>query len=264
MTDKLQEYSMIYTAATLVDTVNPNASHTTAGKFKDSNDVYEKRVASKFSGLDYRVYYLDSGEQALVTAGILANRFEKRKDETDNRVPKSNYISHNPYFEIGVFKGDSRSNLKNDPSGKIVHADLSPVITSGRTTPKPSAEINKEVRETWQNTDPLKTVKHADVIPIIDITNSSLDGVTDLGNMPNNFIIVESLTKHAQLGADKFIMGRLIALSNTAGSRGVISKANFLDLSQKIVGPVANAAYNPLLAKIRANMDKALYTEQTT
>ncbi|WP_323816493.1 DUF4157 domain-containing protein [Cellvibrio sp. NN19] len=264
MTDKLQEYSMIYTAATLVDTGNPNASHTTAGKFKDSNDVYEKRVASKFSGLDYRVYYLDSGEQALVTAGILANRFENNKDENDTGVGKSGYISHNPYFEIGVFKGDARSNLKKDPSGKIVHADLSPVITSGRNTPKPSAEINKEVRETWQNTDRLKTVKHADIIPIIDITNSSLDGVTGLGNMPNNFIIVESLTKHAQLGADKFIMGRLIALSKTAGSSGVISKTNFIDLSQKIVGPVANAAYNPLLAKIRANMDKALYTEQTT
>lgn len=267
MTDKLQEYSMIYAAATLVDTANPNASHTTAGKFKDSNDVYEKHLASKFSGLDYRVYYLDSGEQALVTAGILANRFEKGKDETStNRTTeKSKYVSHNPYFEIGVFGGAGRSNLEEDPSGKIVHVDLSPVITSSRTTPKPKAEINKTVRETWQNTDTNKTVKHADMIPIIDITNSGLDAVKDLGNMPNNFIIVESLTKHAQLGADKFIMGRLIAMSNTAGtSSGSISKTNFLDLSQKIVGPVANAAYNPLLAKIRANMDKALYTEATS
>ena len=266
LTDKLQEYSMIYTAATLGNTANPNSSHNTAGKFKDGNDAYEKRIASKFSGLDYRVYYLDSGEQALITAGMLANRFQKGKDETDTRVAKSNYISHNPYFEIGVFGGDKRSNLERDDSnGKIVHADLSPVITSGRTTPKSKAAINQEVRETWQNANSGKTVKHADMIPIIDITNSSLDAVTDLGNMPNNFIIVESLTKHAQLGADKFIMGRLIALSKTAGTgSGAISKANFLDLSQKIVGPVSNAAYNPLLAKVRVNMDKALYGEETS
>ena len=212
------------------------------------------------------MYYLDSGEQALITAGMLANRFQKGKDETDTSVAKSNYISHNPYFEIGVFGGDKRSNLERDDSnGKIVHADLSPVITSGRTTPKSKAAINQEVRETWQNANSGKTVKHADMIPIIDITNSSLDAVTDLGNMPNNFIIVESLTKHAQLGADKFIMGRLIALSKTAGTgSGAISKANFLDLSQKIVGPVSNAAYNPLLAKVRVNMDKALYGEETS
>lgn len=264
MTDKLQEYAMLYTASTLGDTTNPNASHTTPGKFKDTNDTYEKRLASKFSGLDYRVFYLDSGEQALVTAGILANRFDKGKDASDTRVAKSDYINRNPYFEISVFGGDKRSNLQSSGTGNIVHADLSPVITSGRTTPKPKAETDQSIKRTWQ--DEHGTVNKASMIPIIDITNSSLDAITDLGNMPSNFIIVESLTKHQQLGADKFIMGRLIALSNTAGtaSTGTLTKTNFLDLAQKVVGPVANAAYNPLLAKVRANMDKALYTEETS
>lgn len=264
MTDKLQEYSMLLSATTLDNTANPNSSHTTPGKFKDTEDVYEKKIISKLSATDYRVFYLDSGEQALVVAGILANRFQKGKDENDRIVSKSKYISKNPYFEIGVYGGDKRSNLEKDEtgnSGKIVHADLSPVITEGRTTPKPKSETQTEVKRTWQDTT--GDVNKRDVIPIIDITNSSIDDAVNLGKMPDNFIIVESLTKHQQLGADKFIMGRLVAVSNTEGTKTPHSlvKTNFLDLAQKIVGPVANEAYNPLLSKIRANMDKALYSD---
>ncbi|MCW5618353.1 MAG: hypothetical protein KIS65_03960, partial [Nitrosomonas sp.] len=178
-------------------------------------------------------------------------------------VRKSKYISRNPYFEIGVFGGDKRSNLEKDTSGKIVHADLSPVITAGITAPKPQSEIRKEIKDTWQDSRGDIASGKADVIPIIDITNSSIDAVVNLGKMPHHFIIVESLTKHQQLGADKFIMGRLIAVSDTKGTEGsnVLVKTNFLDLAQKIVGPVANEAYNPLLSKIRANMDKVLYTD---
>ncbi|SEQ89838.1 hypothetical protein SAMN05421690_100354 [Nitrosomonas sp. Nm51] len=264
MTDKLQEYAMLLSAATLDNTVNPNISHTTPGKFKDTDDLYEKKVISKLNAADYRVFYLDSGEQALVAAGILANRFQQGKDESDTKVEKSEYISKNPYFEIGVFGGDRRSNLEKSDTGKIVHADLSPVITEGRTTPKPKSETQTEVKRTWQ--DAKGDVNKRDVIPVIDITNSSIDEAVNLGKMPDNFIIVESLTKHQQLGADKFIMGRLIAVSNTEGTKTPhpLVKTNFLDLAQKIVGPVANEAYNPLLAKIRANMDKALYSDDLT
>ena len=262
MTDKLQEYTMLYTAATLAAPVNPNQDHTQPGKFKDTGNVYEQKVLSKLGATDHRIFYLDSGEQALIVAGMLANRFQQGKDETDKNVPKSLYVNRNPYFEIGVFGGDRRSNLENDDvNGKIVHADLSPVITEGITRPKPKADTRTEVRRTWQS-DAGAVVKK-DVIPIIDVTNSSMDEVKSLGNMPDNFIIVESLTKHEQLGADKFIMGRLIAVSNTLGTqgRGALVKTNFLDLAQKIVGPVANNAYNPLLAQIRSNMDKALYSD---
>lgn len=263
MTDKLQEYAMLLSATTLDNTTNPNSDHTTPGKFKDTNDVYEKKVISKLSATDYRVFYLDSGEQALVIAGMLANRFQQGKDESNSRVSRSQYISKNPYFEIGVFGGDRRSNLEKDESGnsgKIVHADLSPVITEGRTRPKPKSETQTEVKRTWQ--DAKGDVNRRDVIPIIDITNSSIDEAVNLGKMPDSFIIVESLTKHQQLGADKFIMGRLIAVSNAEGTKdpNKLVKTNFLDLAQKIVGPVANEAYNPLLAKIRANMDRALYS----
>ncbi|WP_166507353.1 DUF4157 domain-containing protein [Nostoc sp. 106C] len=261
MTDKLQEYSMLYTATTLNSTVNPNADHTESGKFKDDTDVYEKNVISKLTATDYRVFYLDSGEQALITAGILANRFQKHTDENTKNVEKSEYINKNPYFEISVFGGDKRSNLTSNASGNIVHSDLSPVITEGITAPKPKTDTQNEVKRTWQDSN--GDVIKSDMIPIIDITNSSIDDVVSLGKMPNNFIIVESLTKHQQLGADKFIMGRLIAVSNTKGTEGnnPLDKTNFLDLAQKIVGPVSNEAYNPLLAKIRANMDKALYSD---
>jgi hypothetical protein len=261
MTDKLQEYTMLYTAATLEPAVNPNADHTKAGKFKNTGDAYESKVVSKLAAADYRIFYMDSGEQALITAGILANRFQKNADETTDKVAKSTYINRNPYFEVGVYKGDRRSNLENDnANGTIVHSDLSPVITSGRTTPKPKAEIQNETKTTWQAPD--GRVNKPTIIPIIDITNSSIDEVRSLGAMPNNFIIVESLTKHEQLGADKFIMGRLIAVSNAQGTQGLnpLVKTNFLDLAQKIAGPVSNEAYNPLLSQIRVNMDKALYS----
>lgn len=261
MTDKIQEYAMLVAAASLNDTVNPNKDHLIPGKFKDDTDSFESMLAKKLNPADYRVFYLDSGEQALITAGILANRFQKGKDESDKVVAKSQYISHNPYFEVGVFGGDRRSNLERDDiGGTIVHADLSPVVTSGITAPKPKDEIHEGVKRTWQNEG--GDVEKPDIIPIIDITNSTVDEVVSLGNMPNNFIIVESLTKHQQLGADKYIRGRLVAISNTAGtSDGPLDKTNFLDLAQKIVGPVANEGFNPLLARIRANMDKALYTK---
>ncbi|KAA2239054.1 hypothetical protein F0L74_22855 [Chitinophaga agrisoli] len=261
MTDKLQEYTMLYTAATLEATTNPNKDHDRAGKFKNDDDVYEKKVVSKLGATDYRMFYLDSGEQALIVAGLLANRFTQGKDHAETNVPASPYISRNPYFEIGVFNGDSRSNLRQVDSGaKIVHGDLSPVITQDASEPKPRAEIDAGISRTWQDVD--GNVEHDDVIPILDITNSSIDAVNNLGDMPKNFIIVESLTKHEQLGADKFIMGRLIAVSNTKGTTaGALKKTNFLDLAQNVVGPVANKAYNPLLAQIRANMDKALYSD---
>ncbi len=260
MTDKLQEYTMMYTAATLDVTTNPNLNHDQPGKFKDDTDAYEKKVVSKLGAADYRIFYLDSGEQALIVAGLLANRFSQGKDHQETNVPKSPYISRNPYFEVGVFNGDTRSNLEQVDSGaKIVHGDLSPVITSGIRAPKPRTEIESGINSTWQDVD--GNVEDEDVIPILDITNSSIDAIKALGDMTKNYIIVESLTKHEQLGADKFIMGRLIAVSDTKGTtRGALRKTNFLDLAQNVVGPVANKAYNPLLAQIRANMDKALYS----
>ncbi|SEN25104.1 hypothetical protein [Nitrosomonas marina] len=135
------------------------------------------------------------------------------------------------------------------------------MITEGRTRPKPKSETQTEVKRTWQNVK--GDVNKRDVIPIIDNTNSSIDEAVNLGKMPDNFIIVESLTKHQQLGADKFIMGRLIADSYTEGTKTPhpLVKTNFLDLSQKIVGPVANEAYNPLLSQFRVNMDKTLYSD---
>ncbi|SEW44869.1 hypothetical protein SAMN05428988_5881 [Chitinophaga sp. YR573] len=266
MIDKLQEYTMLYTATTL-DTgiVNPNANHNEAGKFKDATDAYESNVVSTLGAKDYRIYYLDSGEQALITAGILANRFDKKAAPTGATVAKSNYISRNPYFEVEGGKGAMRSNLnKDDTNATVVHADMSPAITS---KPGPGladnfvseANTQNAIKHTWQN-DADGSVKNATIVPIIDITNSTIAKVNSLGFMPNNFILVESLTKFKQLGTDKFAMGRLIAVSSASALPAAASEqARFLAASQAIVGPVANKAYNPLLAQIRANMDKALH-----
>ena len=100
----------------------------------------------------------------MIVAGMLANRFQQGADENTTRVLSSKYINKNPYFEVGVYGGDRRSNLEKNDTGKIVHADLSPVITEGRTDPKPLSETKDEVKGTWQ--DSRGAVNKSDMIPI--------------------------------------------------------------------------------------------------
>ncbi len=260
LVDKLQEYSFVYTTAVMPITANPNLNPDQPGKFKDESDPFEVHLKKSLEGIrgDHRVFYLDSGEQALVAAGLLANRFKQNVDANVRDVPSNQYQDLDSYFEVGVFGGARRSNLDQNAAGDIVHADMSPVITSGD---RMSYEgVTNRIKDKWQLVNGTLDPAKSDVIPILDITNSSLSKISALGAMPNNFILVESLTKHEQLGADKFIMGRLIAVSNTAGTAiGGLNAANFLDLAQTVVGPVANKAYNPVLHKLRRQMDEALY-----
>jgi hypothetical protein len=260
LVDKLQEYAFLYTAATLQGETNPNAQYDQPKKFKDDSDAFEKYLTKTLSGVhgDHRVFYLDSGEQALVMAGILANRFQQQATAQSPDVGLSDYQNLDSYFEVGIFGGARRSNLREQTGGSVVHADMSPVITSGNR--KSQQEIKEAIKGKWQTqTNALDPDKRG-VIPILDITNSSLSEVASLGAMPDNYILVESLTKHEQLGSDKFIMGRLIAVSHTVGTKlGRLDSGKFLDLAQTVVGPVANESYNPVLHKLRKQMDEALY-----
>ena len=278
LTDKIQEYAFMYTSAMLTPGPNPNA----VGAFKDDNDHFEKHLRAELGAIrgDHRVFYLDSGEQALVAAGLLANRYRVGVEAAElaahggadenasklagenaavaDNVAPSGYQDLNSYFEIGVFGGAGRSNLTQDPNGQIIHADLSPVVTTGNRPTRP--QVNDAIKGTFQEGDGSVAAANANKIPIIDITNSTLSEVANLGAMPDNFILVESLTKHEQLGADKFIMGRLIAVqnANTAAINGV-RFIDFLQLAQRVVGPIANEAYNPVLHQVRKQMDQALY-----
>lgn len=260
LVDKLQEYSFVYTTAVMPTTTNPNQDPNQPGNFKDDSDPFEKYLKKSLEGIrgDHRVFYLDSGEQALVAAGLLANRFSQNVNANERDVQSSQYQDLDSYFEVGVFGGARRSNLDQNASGDIVHADMSPVITSGDRLSQ--EDVTNRIKGKWQLANGTLDPTKSGVIPILDITNSSLSKISALGAMPDNFILVESLTKHEQLGTDKFIMGRLIAVSNTAGTLvGGIDTANFLDLAQTVVGPVANKAYNPVLHKLRGQMDEALY-----
>src|SRR5690606_5810307 len=100
----------------------------------DPFEIYLKKSLEGIRG-DHRVFYLDSGEQALVAAGLLANRFKQNVDADERDVPSNQYQDLDSYFEVGVFGGARRSNLGRHDAGDIVHADMSPVITSGDRMP---------------------------------------------------------------------------------------------------------------------------------
>ena len=194
---------------------------------------------------DLATFYLDSGMQAIVAANLLAKEHQKTNGKDK---PKSNMevLDLNSYFEyasvhksnLGLQEFDYTKSGRPD----IISADLNPVLNAPNSR-KPTPEV----------AIPHYSEKNGDgkTIPIIDITNSTLNKAAklNLGEHYENFIVLESLTKHHQLGADKFTMGRL----NAVGS------PEFLQLAQQIVGRIALNAEDPLWLEYRLSMDQAFY-----
>ncbi|WP_176087100.1 hypothetical protein, partial [Burkholderia vietnamiensis] len=80
-------------------------------------------------------------------------------------------------------------------------------------------------------------------VPIVDVTNAPLSDAAklDLAAGYENFIIVESLSKHQQLSADKFTMGRLSA----------IGTPEFMRAANALLKPTEEAAFHRLTATYR-------------
>ncbi len=201
--------------------------------------AYASRALLSTSGsaVKGRVYYLDSGMQAIVSANLLARTAAQQEHPS--------VLDVNTYFEYAtIIKGNLQLrpfDSSRETSPDIISADLNPVFTGPEDELHPrlsyKAELDRYADAQYQP------------IPILDITNASLTNIPELTKKYRRYIVVESLTKHHQLGSDKYTMGRLIAVGDD----------EFLELSRKIVGPIATDAYDPLLSIFRRDMDEVFY-----
>lgn len=217
----------------------------TTGGREQQKDVYpeyaSKVLLKETTEKHLSTFYLDSGMQAIVAANILAKAHINKADEgkTEFKV-----LNMKTYFEYDLIKKDKLclKQLTQYEMPDIISADLSPVFTARDVMPE-HKDIFAQIGANPQ--------RPGIIVPIIDITNSTLSHAAslDLDRHYANYIIVESLSKHHQLGGDKYTMGRLIAVGDNA----------FLGLASEIVGPIAEEAYDPLWANQRLIMDKTFY-----
>jgi Ubiquitin carboxyl-terminal hydrolase/Domain of unknown function (DUF4157) len=266
-TENLMEYSYLLEAMRAGET----SEH-------DPYPAYLRRklaIPADQASTEYReteTFYLDSGMQAIVNAHLLARKWqEQMKRVTEGG--ELNTIDLYSYFEYAMvdklnLKLNARNRTKEghidlagfnhmlattfkDISPAIIAADLNPVLTSvtAKDTQIPYAAVFARFSASPSSGSKSPT------IPIVDVTNASLDKVAELnlGAGYENFIVVESLSKHQQLGADKFTMGRLSAV----GSK------EFVALAKLMLRPIEEAAYHRLPAMYRLRMDRVFYGDST-
>ncbi len=266
--ENLMEYSY------LLEAFNAHALDADAIARQDPYPAYLRNTL-KLDGKqhDTATFYLDSGMQAIVTANLLARvwAIENKRLELDQEIESIDLYSYFEYasvdrenFNIRAINRnrqgyldqrgldeqlDLRDTFDEDAPG-IIAADLNPVLTSQHTrqTQVPYADVFKRFAN--QNKGGTGTLSDT-TVPIVDVTNASLGTAAQLqlDQGYENFIIVESLSKHQQLGADKFTMGRLSAIGSPA----------FLKCANTLIKPIEQAAFHRLPATYRLRMDQIYY-----
>lgn len=216
-------------------------------------------------GQQSHTFYLDSGMQAIVCAHLLARAWLENSGKVE-KGESLRTLDLNTYFEYASI---DKSNLLLAPMNRskqggyrmppdfsdipnsnqlphIVSADLNPVLTS-KASKKTQASPSEVLTQTAGNPGH----KNDLTVPVIDITNATLGMAAklQLGRGYENFVIVESLSKHQQLGADKYTMGRLNAVGGAA----------FIQLAHELIDPIEARAYHPLVASYRVRMDRVFY-----
>ena len=208
-------------------------------------DPYEAHVSRLIpQGMHARVFYTDSGMQAIVSANLVAKAAHNVADPT--------VLDVHSYFEYDIV---SKDNLKLRPFDEnvdgvphIIAADINPVHT--QPADKAPRKVYSEQLERYR--DPASAIRQTRAIvpiPIIDVTNSTISRVPALVWGYPCFIVVESLTKHYQLGSDKFTMGRVIAVGDQA----------FVKLASDLLAGIERDAYDPLPSMFRRDMDEVFY-----
>ncbi|WP_208449068.1 DUF4157 domain-containing protein [Burkholderia gladioli] len=218
-------------------------------------------------------YYLDSGMQAIVTANLLVRAWNSQRHPPSAAAALES-IDLNSYFEYAAV---DKENLKvvpinrgttgfqgpqaleatlrareqrQAPAPHIIAADLNPVLTSreGRASLVSPAGVLRYFAQ-YHHAGGKTVNQHT--VPIVDVTNASLATAAALKLQEGyeNVIVVESLSKHQQLGADKFTMGRL----------NVIGSAAFLACAKALIEPIEAAAFHRLPATYRLRMDRIFY-----
>jgi len=267
--ENLMEYSYLLEAM--------NANPASAGEVV-AGDAYPAYLRSTLLPTAHdtktATFYLDSGMQAIVGAHLLASIW-MRGERSPSSAPLET-IDLYSYFEYAAV---DKANLKLSPlnrskdgymdgptldkllgereklaqgSGRsaapsIIAADLNPVLTSSAA--KSTLIDYRTLFARFASKDPEH--KNAATIPIVDVTNAGLAKVAEmkLHEGYENYIVVESLSKHQQLGADKFTMGRL----------NVVGSAKFIDLARDVIGPIEEQAFHRLPAAYRLRMDRVFY-----
>ena len=248
-----------------------------------SNDPYPAYLRRKLAISDnekdpshrkIRTFYLDSGMQAIVSAHLLARNWALEQTDSPKKGLRS--IDLYTYFEYAgidkeklYFEAQNRNNSgyrnvddfrkviekefdKDSSKPTVISADLNPVFTTldAAANQVPYQDVFKHFAG-----DKNKKGLNPSTIPIVDVTNSTLDKAAELklGEGYQNYIVVESLSKHQQLGADKFTMGRLTVIGNDA----------FVKLAGELLNAVEDAATHRLPSAYRLRMDRVFYGDSS-
>ncbi|MGZ0003875.1 eCIS core domain-containing protein [Burkholderia gladioli] len=272
--ENLMEYSYLLEAFNAHGPDSPDAVR---------NDPYPQYLRDSLSldptRHDTATFYLDSGMQAIVTANLLARTWaiDHKRIGADEPLESIDLYSYFEYSSVDkenlyirpINRGaqgyldstaldkalDERDRQGTAPPA-IIAADLNPVLTSIQASRNrvPYGEVfrrfaNQTASGAGPSTGPAPL--NDTTVPIVDVTNAPLSAAAklDLAAGYENFIIVESLSKHQQLSADKFTMGRLSA----------IGTPEFMRAANALVKPIEEAAFHRLTATYRLRADRIFY-----
>jgi len=186
---------------------------------------FQSFVTHEFGGEDrgVEIYYVASGMQAITTGAIaaVAYRREQRGDATSR---PAGYVRLHPYFEMRGQAAAAAGFVDGSPAETII-SDLSPVDTTATAAEQSKDAIRAGIDGAVRGDHSLVPVLDATAFPMAEV-----NGMVPRGT--KNFIVVESLTKYAQLGSDKALGGRII----------VVGSREFLESTSHIIGPVQQNA----------------------
>ncbi len=172
-------------------------------------------------GGGFRIFYVASGMQAITTGAIAAVAYRRADGPTRKAA---GFVSLHPYFEMkGATAAAAGFNEKL--GAETIIADLSPLDTFVSPEAQSKRAIERRLRD--------EVLKDRTLVPVLDATAMPLgEARAMVPRETENFIIVESLTKYAQLGSDKALGGRII----------VVGSREFLEATTKIISPVEKNA----------------------
>lgn len=211
------------------------------GKATDPIDPYEIYISRKIKAHNESshcvVKYTDSGMQAVVTAILAAASVQELITDSGTEKITNVTVAGEAYCEIGTMANNLglTKGKKNIGDPIIYITDPSP--QQGSITHFDSTEKNKQSQGD---------------ITIVDITNTPVDRALQIVQEKQRYILVESLSKYHHLGADKYTMGRIVAVGDKA----------FTDAVAKRVDPIEKESKEPLLWNYRKQMDTVIYGEE--
>ncbi|PYF68828.1 eCIS core domain-containing protein [Pedobacter nutrimenti] len=178
-------------------------------------------------GRQCQIYYVASGMQAITTGAIAAVDYRRATSRTaagKETGKAAGFVPLHPYFEMKDATARAAGFDARLPAETII-SDLSPLDTAATVEQQSKASIRTRLRT--------EVDKDKTLVPVLDATAMPLAEVPSMVPADaENFIIVESLTKYAQLGSDKALGGRII----------VVGTEDFIGLTYKIISPVEQSA----------------------